>query len=104
MGSLPAHLSATQSAASSPPIHRAPNKFFDSLSLADRPRSRIGQTRNSSSATSLVGLARDFDSPSSGASTMEHVIELQFEDSHMALYAHYGYIVSHPCLRIAERA
>ncbi|KAL8283220.1 hypothetical protein RQP46_005998 [Phenoliferia psychrophenolica] len=99
IGSVPAHLASTQSAASSPPIHRAPNKFFDGLSIADRPRLRTGPNTHSSSATSLVSLSREFDGLSSGASAQEHVIELQFEDSHMALYAHYGYIY---CLAVGK--
>lgn len=63
------------------------------MALADRPR---GQSRkNSESTTSLVGLGRSFegDALSSGASPVEHAVELQFEDDHLTPYAHYGYVV-----------
>ncbi|KAI5474387.1 beta-ala-his dipeptidase [Pseudohyphozyma bogoriensis] len=92
-GSLPPHLSTSyQSASSSPPIYKAPNKFFDSLSQNDRPRSRLG--RHAGSTSSLPGLAREFEEGegTSGGSKDEHVVELQFEEHNTALYAHYGYV------------
>ncbi|KAM0756418.1 Zn-dependent exopeptidase [Meredithblackwellia eburnea MCA 4105] len=97
VGSLPPYLSSSHSASSSPPIHRTPNKFFDSISVTDRPRSRL--SRNSNSATSLVNLGREIEGGSSGASSSEHVVELQFELRNMALYAHYGYIY---CLAVGR--
>lgn len=94
IGGIPSYLASSQ-LSSSPPIHRTPNKFFDSVALRDRPPSL---NRNSNSTTSLVGLVgrSSFDrEDSSGASVAEHVVELQFEDDHIAHYAHYGYVVSY---------
>ena len=80
---------------SSPPIHRAPNKFFDSLTQQDRARSSLGG-RNSASSSSIVGMVR--------ADSWQHLVaqkdgsvapevELQFALSDIRTYAHNGYVV-----------
>lgn len=109
-GVLSSHLSSSHpypATSSSPPIHRAHNKFFDSLTLADRPKARLG--RNSASTTSLVNLGHESEGDgggiSSGASApAEHVVELQFEDDHIAHYAHYGYVVGRRRIMMARVA
>lgn len=99
---LPHHLSS--SGHSSPPIHRTPNKFFDSLSARDH---LLSSSKHSSSTTSLVGLAREsVDSgSSSGAGAKpreEHVIELQFRQEAIAVCAHYGYVVRRSLLHLVD--
>lgn len=87
---------------SSPPIYKPHNKFFDTLTLADRPRSQqisggLGRTLAGSSSASLTSLGGrgEWDSGGLGAtSPAELAMELQISDSSMVSYAHYGYVVS----------
>lgn len=102
LGGIPPYLSSPP-LSSSPPIHRVANKFFDSVSIADRPRAQL--KRNSESTTSLAGMGRSFEAEglSSGTTPVEHVVDLQFEDDHVAPYAHYGYVASFARLRLWKR-
>ncbi|ORY68046.1 hypothetical protein BCR35DRAFT_294767 [Leucosporidium creatinivorum] len=85
--------SLSTSARSSPPIHRAPNKFFDSLNARDWSRSGSAKPSHSSSATSLVGLARESgEDGGEGSKKDEHVVELQFRLDNVEVCAHYGYV------------
>lgn len=109
-GSPLASVLSSSPGASSPPIHRAPNRFFDSLTLLDKARARglgtggaaggFGVTRNGTSSSSLATLSKEtpFDGTQSGSHTPpkpdEHVIELQFQMGSIATCAHYGYVVS----------
>ncbi|GAA5875874.1 hypothetical protein JCM1840_002961 [Sporobolomyces johnsonii] len=87
---------------SSPPIHRPPNKFFDSLSQADKARARMQMGRHSASTGSLpnFGLGKSFDELSGTPSKVsippghEHVTELQFAEDCIQPFAHFGYVYS----------
>ncbi|GAA5904558.1 hypothetical protein JCM6882_004907 [Rhodosporidiobolus microsporus] len=112
---------------SSPPIFKAPNKFFDSLSNAEKVRARALGGRNSLSGGSLATLGKEHEAaeggsrpnkvppPSKGESLddedlpthasgaskgEEHVVELQFESERIVPFAHYGYVY---CLLTAKK-
>ncbi|CEQ42056.1 SPOSA6832_03827, partial [Sporobolomyces salmonicolor] len=96
---------------SSPPIHRPPNKFFDSLSQADKARARMQMGKHSASTGSLptFGLGKSFDDLSGTPSKkeasnppgQEHVTELQFAEDCIQPFAHFGYVY---CLLVAKSA
>lgn len=95
----------------SPPIHRVPNKFFDSLSTADLARGRgSGRNASSSSLPGLLAKSLQLESDEEGAAGVggggggggrgkgreseRAVVELQFAENCIANYAHFGYVVS----------
>ncbi|GAA6048648.1 hypothetical protein JCM3770_001999 [Rhodotorula araucariae] len=97
----------------SPPIFKAPNKFFDSLSQAEKNRARVGGA-HSKSATNLVGMGAAGaeglgSSPSTpdGASTPRvhraahgaEAVDLQFEADCIVPFAHFGYVY---CLLVGK--
>ena len=53
----------------------------------------------------MAGMGRSFEAEglSSGTTPVEHVVDLQFEDDHVAPYAHYGYVASFARLRLWKR-
>ncbi|GAA5873250.1 hypothetical protein JCM8547_008613 [Rhodosporidiobolus lusitaniae] len=120
---LPRDLAASSSVSalsSSPPIFKAPSKFFDSLSAQEKVRARAIGSRNSLSGGSLNTLGsaggkedKDRDRPvkvppprsdqgdeehtstagrSGESKGDEHVVELQFESEHIVPFAHFGYV------------
>lgn len=80
----------------SPPIHRVPNKFFDSLSSADLARGRPS-ARNASSSSLPGLLAKSLESDEEhggkGKGKVVRTVELQFAEQCIANYAHFGYVV-----------
>jgi di- and tripeptidase len=93
----PGLLSTSQQPSGSPPIHRLPNKFFDSITLSDRPRSHLSRNTSkthSVSGGSLPGLMDDAD-PGPGSLP----VDIQYEDKNVAHYAHFGYVY---CLLLAK--
>ncbi|BGP20053.1 hypothetical protein JCM10213_003563 [Rhodosporidiobolus nylandii] len=124
---LPRDLAATayfSPQSSSPPIFKAPNKFFDSLSNAEKVRARALGGRNSLSGGSLSSLGKDAEAKGgqpanvvplrnedemensvrrSGISESlgeEHSVELQFSSESIVPFAHYGYVYD---LRVAKK-
>ncbi|GAA5877521.1 hypothetical protein JCM3774_005895 [Rhodotorula dairenensis] len=105
----------------SPPIFKTPNRFFDSLTEADRARSRVGAAstgRHSLSTSTVptlttaspvgsvpepsppVGLKGQDDAAQPAARKVEpHTIELQFQAECIAPFAHHGYVY---CLALAK--
>lgn len=102
----------------SPPIFKVPNRFFDSLTEADRARSKIGVSsgRHSLSTSAVptltmsspVGSVPKSSSPlllkgegevqANGEQQQQrkvepHTIELQFQAECIAPFAHHGYVV-----------
>ncbi|BGP43435.1 hypothetical protein JCM10449v2_007470 [Rhodotorula kratochvilovae] len=101
----------------SPPIFKAPNKFFDSLSQAEKNRARVAGA-HSKSATNLVGMGAGAGSSAGsatssrpgtpdGASTPRppavangaEPVELQFEADCIVPFAHFGYVY---CLLVGK--
>lgn len=99
----------------SPPIFKTPNRFFDSLTEADRARTRIGLSASSSGrhslntsnaatplASSPVGSAPKTSPPIAHAQEAGPIrtqfepnsVELQFQAECIAPFAHNGYVVS----------
>lgn len=94
---LPQHVASLSYFAhsSSPPIYRPPNKFFDSLSNADKLRARTaGDVSGSRSVEG--GTPTKVTTPSPGN---EYMTELQYEEDCIRPFAHYGYIY---CLLLAK--
>ena len=94
-----AHLSSPPR--SSPPIHRPHNKFFDTLTLADRPRSQQnmpGLLRGTSSSSvgsfGSLGGKEEWEEGKNGK--VEDVMELQIAEENISRSAHYGYVVRLP--------
>ncbi|GAA5984956.1 hypothetical protein JCM11641_005597 [Rhodosporidiobolus odoratus] len=91
---------------SSPPILKSHNKFFDSLSNAEKVRARAFGGRNSLSGGSLHSLEREATTVAgnNGATDEikedEHAVELQFAQENIVPFAHYGYIY---CLLVAKK-
>ncbi|GAA5842241.1 hypothetical protein JCM3766R1_005079 [Sporobolomyces carnicolor] len=87
---LPQHVASLSyfARSSSPPIHRPPNKFFDSLSNADKVRARM--SGEMSASRSVDGGTPKIATPSPGQA--EYMTELQFEEECIQPFAHYGYI------------
>lgn len=103
----------------SPPIFKAPNKFFDSLSQTEKNRARVtglgspgalggggGATPSglhSKSTAHLVGLGTSSSRPGTpdgattpragGAAGGAEPLELQFEAECIVPFAHFGYVV-----------
>lgn len=80
-------LNMTSPPRSSPPIYKPHNKFFDSLSIADRP---LKSPRDRLSSSSIAG---EWDEGYIGNLPTEEVIELQIGARSMISWAHYGYVV-----------
>ncbi|POY70603.1 hypothetical protein BMF94_6381 [Rhodotorula taiwanensis] len=104
----------------SPPIFKTPNRFFDSLTEADRARTRIGLSASSSGrhslntsnaatplASSPVGSAPKTSPPIAHAQEAGPIrtqfepnsVELQFQAECIAPFAHNGYVY---CLSLAK--
>ncbi|KAM0790317.1 hypothetical protein ACM66B_003203 [Microbotryomycetes sp. NB124-2] len=114
LGSPLASILSSSPGASSPPVHRTPNRFFDQLTTLDRVRSRGsggGLHRNGASSSSLNAMMKDAADqstatpeactpPTSQQQQQDgNVIELQFQLSCIATCAHYGYVY---CMTVAR--
>ncbi|GAA5958312.1 hypothetical protein JCM3765_004788 [Sporobolomyces pararoseus] len=95
---LPQHVASLSyfARSSSPPIYRPPNKFFDSLSNADKVRARMSGEM-SASRSQEGGTPTKVTTPSPGQA--EYMTELQFDEECIHPFAHYGYIY---CLLLAK--
>lgn len=86
----------------SPPIYKAPNKFFDSISQADKNRARaLGSRRGSGDSLNTLGKSLKDSRPAtpneSGAGQGNgagQAVELQFQAECITPFAHFGYVVS----------
>ncbi|GAA6008400.1 hypothetical protein JCM10207_000113 [Rhodosporidiobolus poonsookiae] len=105
---------------SSPPIYKAPNKFFDSLSNAEKVRQRAGLSASSGGAGGAgrrgsAGSVKSLGGVGGGAGGEgeegegaqrtrgegdENAVELQFESEQIVPFAHFGYVY---CLLSTQR-
>ncbi|GAA6010624.1 hypothetical protein JCM11491_002998 [Sporobolomyces phaffii] len=86
---LPQHVASLSyfARSSSPPIYRPPNKFFDSLSNADKVRARVSGEMSVSRSVEGGGTPTKVSTPQA-----EYMTELQFDAECIHPFAHYGYI------------
>ncbi|BGP03427.1 hypothetical protein JCM10021v2_007160 [Rhodotorula toruloides] len=91
----------------SPPIYKAPNKFFDSISQADKNRARaLGSRRGSGDSLNTLGKSLKDSRPAtpneSGAGQANgagQAVELQFQAECITPFAHFGYVY---CLLVGK--
>ncbi|BGP11341.1 hypothetical protein JCM10049v2_007246 [Rhodotorula toruloides] len=91
----------------SPPIYKAPNKFFDSISQADKNRARaLGSRRGSGDSLNTLGKSLKDSRPAtpneSGAGQGNgagQAVELQFQAECITPFAHFGYVY---CLLVGK--
>ncbi|BGP27612.1 hypothetical protein JCM10295v2_006586 [Rhodotorula toruloides] len=89
----------------SPPIYKAPNKFFDSISQADKNRARaLGSRRGSGDSLNTLGKSLKDSRPvtphEEGAGQANAAgQELQFQAECITPFAHFGYVY---CLLVGK--
>ncbi|GAA6060784.1 hypothetical protein JCM10212_005433 [Sporobolomyces blumeae] len=98
---LPQHVASASyfARSASPPIVRPPNKFFDSLSNADKVRARMSRDGLNGPSRSVDGGSTPAKVSATPSPGQEYMTELQFDEDCIHPFAHYGYVY---CLLLAR--